>query len=206
MNEETQANAASDIFKLLSSCSSALGLHGLARVAASSKHLRDACIAIARRDARSLLSHALDQTFDDETEQEWQLQAVLWLWQVAPFEAAEAAATDVAEQLVRMPAGRLHWAVRLVAAGVFITHKHLLAAARSMVPGVEVWVQAQQHLELYTDIPAAAVAVCCGDIAGIMAWVSCNTLWDVVFCVGFTHHTTSMYCWLLTPGQSQQHM
>uniref|UniRef100_A0A383WDR5 Uncharacterized protein n=1 Tax=Tetradesmus obliquus TaxID=3088 RepID=A0A383WDR5_TETOB len=37
-----------------------------------------------------------------------------------------------------------------------------------MVPGVEVWVQAQQQLGVQTDIPAAAVTICCG----------CN--WDFV--------------------------
>jgi hypothetical protein len=51
--------------------------------------------------------------------------------------------------------------VQLVAAGVRIRYAQLLTAANSMVPGVEVWVQAQQLLGVRTDIPDVAVAVCC---------------------------------------------
>jgi hypothetical protein len=36
-----------------------------------------------------------------------------------------------------------------------------------MVAGVEVWVEEQQQLGIQTDIPAAAVAICCGK-----EWVS----------------------------------
>jgi hypothetical protein len=61
------------------------------------------------------------------------------------------------------------FAEQLFAAGMRITYAQLLAAADSMVEGVEVWVQAQQALGIDTDIPAIAVAVCCGDPD---AWVS----------------------------------
>jgi hypothetical protein len=72
---------------------------------------------------------------------------------------------------VSLPAVQLKWALQLVAAGARISYAQLLAAAHSMVPGVKVWVQAQQQLELETDIPAAAVSVCCGSIA----WVSATS-------------------------------
>jgi hypothetical protein len=54
---------------------------------------------------------------------------------------------------------------------VRITYAQLLAAAHSMVAGVEVWVQAQQCLGVHTNIPALAAAICCGE-----DWVShsCN--------------------------------
>jgi hypothetical protein len=42
---------------------------------------------------------------------------------------------------------------------VRVSYAQLLAAANSMVAGVEVWVQAQQQLGIQTDIPAAAVAI-----------------------------------------------
>jgi hypothetical protein len=44
-----------------------------------------------------------------------------------------------------------------------ITYAQLLAAADSMVAGVEVWAQAQQALAITTDIPADIAAICCGD-------------------------------------------
>jgi hypothetical protein len=50
---------------------------------------------------------------------------------------------------------------------VHITYVQLLAAAHSMVAGVEMWVQAQQQLDVHTDIPALAAAICCGE-----NWVS----------------------------------
>jgi hypothetical protein len=62
---------------------------------------------------------------------------------------------------------RLATAKQLVKAGVRITYAQLLAAANSMVAGVEVWVQAQRELGIQTDIPDLAVTVCCGD-----DWVS----------------------------------
>jgi hypothetical protein len=37
-------------------------------------------------------------------------------------------------------------------------------AANKMVPGVEVWVQAQQQPNGMTDIPPAAVALCRTDV------------------------------------------
>jgi hypothetical protein len=69
--------------------------------------------------------------------------------------------------LIYLPSVDLSWAVQLVEAGVRISHSQLLHAASSMLAGVEVWVQAQQQLGVQTDIPAVAVAICCGD-----EWVS----------------------------------
>uniref|UniRef100_A0A383W171 Uncharacterized protein n=1 Tax=Tetradesmus obliquus TaxID=3088 RepID=A0A383W171_TETOB len=152
------------MFELLSSCSRHLGVAGLARVAASSKQLNDTCIIIARRDVQSLLQAALQQATAAASgiEQDQHLQAVLWLLQAAP---AAAAAASVSEQLVRLTDVPNRWVLQLVTAGVRIMYPQLLAAASSMVPGMEVWVQAQQQLGVQTDMPAAAVDVCCGDIA-----------------------------------------
>ncbi|KAF6247231.1 hypothetical protein COO60DRAFT_1649584 [Scenedesmus sp. NREL 46B-D3] len=52
--------------------------------------------------------------------------------------------------------------MRLLSAGMRIIYAGLLKAAGDMVAGVEVWVQAQQQLGIQSDIPALAVAVCCG--------------------------------------------
>jgi hypothetical protein len=61
-----------------------------------------------------------------------------------------------------------------VKAGVRITYAQLLAASRSMVAGVEVWVQAQQQLGVQTDIPEWAVAVCCVDVVSLFIF---DRLW-----------------------------
>jgi hypothetical protein len=93
---------------------------------------------------------------------ERRLQPVLWLVHVAPSVIASAlAAADVLHRLLHLPHVPLQQAQQLVAAGVRMPYAQLLSAARSMVAGVEVWVQAQQQLEVASDILAAAVAICC---------------------------------------------
>lgn len=175
MHASDEITDAINTFELLSSCSSDLGAAGLARVAASSKQLRDTCIIIARRDVQSLLQPALQQATASavDVEQEKHMQAVLWLLQAAPTAVA---AASVSEQLVRLPDVPHRWALQLVTAGVRIMYPPLLAAACSMVPGMEVWVQAQQQLGVQTDMPATAVAVCCGEIAtgALVSIVGCQ--------------------------------
>jgi hypothetical protein len=90
------------------------------------------------------------------------LLMVLWLLQTSPGTAANAQAADVLQRLLHVPRVPLQQAQQLVAAGVRVRFEPLLAAASSMVAGVEVWVQAQYIMGISTDVPAAAVAVCCG--------------------------------------------
>jgi hypothetical protein len=90
--------------------------------------------------------------------QEQHRQAVVWLLLAVP---AVAAAATTADLLSHVPTVPIAWALQLVETGVHITYAQLLAAARNMVAGVEVWVQAQQQLGVQTDIPEVAVAVCC---------------------------------------------
>lgn len=52
-----------------------------------------------------------------------------------------------------------------VLVGLRISYQQLLAAARSRVAGVEVWVQAQQKLGVATDIPDIAVAICLNNMS-----------------------------------------
>jgi hypothetical protein len=89
--------------------------------------------------------------------QEQHRQAVVWLLLAVP---AVAAAATTADLLSHIPTVSLDWAMQLVETGVRISYAQLLAAARSMVAGVEVWVPAQQQLGIQTDMPAGAVAVC----------------------------------------------
>jgi hypothetical protein len=70
-------------------------------------------------------------------------------------------AAGVTELLLKLPNVPLSIAKQLVSAGMCITYAQLLAAASSMIQGVEVWVQAQQLLPITHDIPDIAVANCC---------------------------------------------
>jgi hypothetical protein len=74
--------------------------------------------------------------------------------------AAPAAVAGASERLVGMPAVPLEMAQVLVAAGVRISYAQLIAAANSMVAGVEVWVQAQQQLGVDSDMPSVAKEIC----------------------------------------------
>jgi hypothetical protein len=150
-----------------------LGLQGLACLAASSQQLNSLCLAVAQQDASYLLLQALDAAQQPEAgnspsaarkEQQQQLEAAAWLLQAAP---ALPKSADVAERLVRLPSTSFKQAMKLVATGIRISYAQIVAAANSMVAGVEVWVQAQQQLGIHTDIPAAAAAMCCGE-----TWVS----------------------------------
>jgi hypothetical protein len=87
------------------------------------------------------------------------VQAVTWLLSVAPEVAR---AVGVAEHAVQLPSFPPPIAEQLLSNGLRISYAQLVAAADDKVAGVEVWVQAQQKLGIQGDIPAAAVAICCG--------------------------------------------
>jgi hypothetical protein len=152
-----------------------LGLQGLACLGACSRELHNTCLGLVQGHARSLLQAAVEavksahrtsgsseeaqmQRNSDVALQEQHRQAVVWLLLAVPAVAAAASTADLLRHVPTVPIG---WALQLVAAGVRITYAQLLAAARNMVAGVEVWVQAQQQLGVQTDIPEVAVALCC---------------------------------------------
>jgi hypothetical protein len=136
-----------------------LGLDGLAHLATCSEALKKNIDTVLVRDSLGLLDFALDTA----RQSRWQQpkQAVAWLAAIL-LRKAPALAVDVTERLLRIPSMILPTAEQLVAAGVRVTYAQLLAAAESMVAGVEVWVEAQQRLDVHTDIPALATAICCG--------------------------------------------
>jgi hypothetical protein len=149
-------------------CSRYLGLKGLACLAASSQQYKETCLQTACSDATHLLVDAINaaaaQQQDAEStsltgcKKETHIQAVAWLLRITPEAAMTATA---AQHLLCLPSVPLHLAKEFVKAGVRINFKQLQAAAHEMVAGVEVWVQAQQQLGVVTDIPMAAVALCC---------------------------------------------
>jgi hypothetical protein len=118
-----------------------LGLQGLACLAAACSSLKELCLASCIRDAVALLEPAFDAlatAADDGEQQKQQLTAVVWLVRAVPA----AATADVCCRLTYIPSVPLGLAKKLLAAGVRVSYRQLLAAAHSMVARVEVWVQA----------------------------------------------------------------
>jgi hypothetical protein len=143
-----------------------LNMTDLACLAASSKALRDWGRDIIRQDAAAagLLQRTIDSTGGHQRTNLRQPQAVVRLLSKVPASSAAAArltgvlAPMPAERLVRLPGVPLSWARQLVRAGVRISNDQLLSAARSNVPGVEVWVQAQHLQGVGVDVKALMAA------------------------------------------------
>jgi hypothetical protein len=133
---------------------------------ASSKGLALNCQAGASDNAISLLEPVLEAARRRQYLGQHK-QAAIWLVALLQQAGNFTASAAAAEKLLSLSSVPPDWAVQMVAAGVRIKNTQLLAAANSMLAGVEVWVQAQQQLGVQTDVPAAAVAICCGD-----EWVS----------------------------------
>jgi hypothetical protein len=169
-DSSSDESKAASLFDILPLCSGQFRLQGLACLAACSRHLQQACLATVRSDGCNLLRSACDVFDDEHPSNEWRKycaaqqakeqrrKAVVWMLQAAP---AVAAADSTAQQLIDISCAPHEWVLQLTAAGVRITYAQLLAAAHSMVAGVETWVQAQQQLGIETDIPAAAIQICC---------------------------------------------
>jgi hypothetical protein len=146
----------------------ALGLKGLACIAACSREHRCFVQEYARSCCPGLLHVELKAALNGDTQPEQYMPAVVWLALVA--RTTPKAAAVVAEKMLSMPSVPLSWAAQLVSAGMRISYAQLLSAVNRGVAGVEVWVQAQEQQGVVTDIPAPAVAICCG-----RDWVSCET-------------------------------
>jgi hypothetical protein len=177
------AGAVGSLLHVLPYLGRALGLKGLACLAATCRQLKQECVTFVNHNACLLLLDSLPPVKPmeclkaaaeaaaavprgalppREAAADQCLQPVLWLLQVTPHSATAAlAAADVLQRLVHLPHVPLQQAQQLVAAGVRISYAQLLAAASSMVAGVEVWVQAQQQLDVTSEVPAAVVAICC---------------------------------------------
>jgi hypothetical protein len=56
-------------------------------------------------------------------------------------------------------------------AGVRISYAQLLAAAHSMVLDADVWGQAAEQVDMETDIPEVAIAICCDGVPVSLPWV-----------------------------------
>jgi hypothetical protein len=140
-----------------------LDLQGLACLEACSKRLQSSVHTIVVREGLRLLDSALDEARHKEQQRK---HAVCWFAAVLLRNAPDTAA-HIATRLLPTPKVLLEAAKRVVSAGMRVTYAQLLAAADDMVAGVEVWVQAQQQLGVNGDVPAAAIALCCGE-----EWVS----------------------------------
>jgi hypothetical protein len=153
-----------------------LGQQGLACLATCSKCCRDAAIEAVCEEKRGLLASALDTAHSTGLGVHY--EAVAWL-AVQLLRQEPGTAAGVKEQLLKLPNVPRSLAKQLVSAGMRINYTQLLAAASSMVEGVEVWVQAQQQLSAKSDTPKVAVAICCGE-----NWVSVDArcIWLKMAC------------------------
>jgi hypothetical protein len=106
------------------------------------------------------------------------LKAGAWVLPLLPT----AARTGIAERIICLPAVSPCLAQQLVSAGVRINCKQLVAAANSMVAGVEVWVQAQQQLGITTDIPAAYLRVCNVSTQDYIIQFKDSWVSNIIFC------------------------
>jgi hypothetical protein len=137
-----------------------LGLQGLACLADCSRTLEKECVFSCRRDAAGLTACAIEALDTVQgRQQKQQLEAVAWLLRKVPA----AATPSLTDKLLGVRHVPLACAEALVAAGVRVSYAQLLAAAYSMVAGVEVWVQAQDYLGVRSDIPESAISVCCSN-------------------------------------------
>jgi hypothetical protein len=148
----------------LHSCSelrTELGAQGLACLAASSKCIKAAVEEAVVCDRRSLLTAALNTAWRTKFGRSaLHLKAAAWLAALLLRQAPNIV-EEVTGQVLMTPKVSLKWAQQLVSAGMRINYAQLLSAANSLVAGVEVWVRAQDSLHIQSDIPAAALAICC---------------------------------------------
>jgi hypothetical protein len=186
----TAADCLCDVLPLMATH---VGLLGVGSLAASSKQLRAACSDILPQDATTLLLDAVLQAsatavaakaakaaraaarypvandaVQHKVTLKQQAQAVQWLLQLHPSAATTAGALD---RLLHIPAVPAAIARVLIASGVRITFAQLVAAANSMVEGVEVWAQLMSNVHALEpeqcDMPTATFAICCPS-----CWVS----------------------------------
>jgi hypothetical protein len=162
----THLNELVDVLHISPICTK-LGLGCLACLATCSKEISSTIESVFVRDNLGLLDSALDSA-RQQSEQQQHKRAAAWLAAIL-LRKAPALAADVSERLLHLPSVPLATAKQLVAAGVRVSYAQLLAAAHSVVAGVEVWVQAQQQLGVAADIPEVAMAICCGH-----DWVSAS--------------------------------
>jgi hypothetical protein len=183
-SEADELKETESLCDIITYCSKQLGLQGLACLAASSKQLRKASLAVVCSDAAFLLvdtvkaAAATAALYDESKYKNWHTykhkKALAWLLQEDPT-AVKTAAPVTVQLLLLVPCVPLHVAEQLVAAGMCVSFEQVCAAARSRVAGVEVWIQAHLHMAVTSDIPRSAIEMC----ACTADWVSWR-LWHIM--------------------------
>jgi hypothetical protein len=178
-----RVNVAHKVLGLLrDNCRKQLGLQRPARLACCSKEFRKITSISTQKDAADVLLGKLEAAEAAAKAAAADTAATGHITHAEPFRGVKAMLKLLhswpalpADMLARMewlPSVRLQQAQKLLAAGVRIHYPELLAAASSMVPGLEVWEKAQKLEGIQSDIPAAAALMtACGDV----------TLSDLIF-------------------------
>jgi hypothetical protein len=170
-------------------CIKQLGLQGLACLAACGKQLKRGCSDLLKTYATEALIGALEAAgaakaaaasdVDSTAEQNAVNSAInglSWLLKQVPKDQHAELLAVASEHVVLYPAVAQWQAHQFCRLGVRIHHTQLIAAANSMVLGVEVWAQTQQEFEIRSDISPAAVAICCNNtnhwVSGMLLYSS----------------------------------
>jgi hypothetical protein len=162
------------VLQVLPFCSRQMGLQGLACLAACSKKAKLTSDEIKSKDALIVLLGTLDATKAEAAAEsaagaiqrsfDKQLTRLAAWWKPVQkhVQTVPTALTlaGVSDRMLWLPPVSLKQAKQLISGGVRIRYAELLTAASCMVPGLAMWVQAQQQLGIQTDIPKAAVEVC----------------------------------------------
>jgi hypothetical protein len=89
-----------------------------------------------------------------------QEQAISWLLQGQPQ-----LLHTMADDLLSTPSMSLEMASELMTLGLRPSYEQIVAKARQGVPGAYIWPRAYRHLQLQSDVPLRAEALCCGEAA-----------------------------------------
>jgi hypothetical protein len=181
-------------------CINQLGLQGLACLASCSKQLQRDCCVLLDTDATAALigalqaagtagaaaaSHVGSTAEEHENAVNSAINGLSWLLKIVQKEQHSELLAIASEHVVRYPAVAEWQAQQFCGIGVRIHHTQLLAAANSMVLGMEVWVKVQRQLDIKTDISAAAAAIC---DSRRTYWVGGSATWTQTILALFSVH------------------
>jgi hypothetical protein len=129
---------------------SVTNLRDVLRLAASSREARDHCLHLITSQRPCWLQKAI---------QDGQAHAIKWLLQDQPQ-----LLHVMADDLLNTPRVSLEVASELLTLGLRPSYEQIVAKARQGVPGAYIWPRAYRQLQLQSDIPMRAEALCCGEV------------------------------------------
>jgi hypothetical protein len=130
---------------------SLLSLKDVLRLAACCREARDLCLDLITSQRPYLLQRAV---------QDVHAQAISWLLQDHPQ-----LVQSMADALLSTANVSLEGSCELITRGLKPSYEQIAAKARQGVPGAYIWPRAYRHLQLPSEVPLRAEALCCGEAA-----------------------------------------